>query len=332
MRLFPLTILVTLACAILYSARNELRSLVIPNAPPTPPQQTSAAEDAPAIFAAGVVEGLQSPLVLRFENPGKVESIRVRAGESVKAGDVLAELEPDSYELRIARAEAQLRVASAERDQVAGERRNNNDPTQQPRRTGQERPEFSQPAHSATASASSDRIAIADAHLESAVAALKLERLLLEKSRLVAPVDGIILSVRLQKGELVGPLIDTASITMVNRLKTRVRAFVEELDAMEVAVGQSATVVASGTADRKYNGIVLFCSPFVQPKSLRHSNPGERLDVRVREIIVELKDGANLLTGLPVEVFVDRKSPTGRGQHSEKLSHRSATTQTRAPR
>jgi hypothetical protein len=104
-------------------------------------------------------------------------------------------------------------------------------------------------------------------------------------------------------------------------MKTRVRAFVEELDAMDVATGQQATAIASGKADRAYHGVVLFCAPFVQPKSHRHLNPGERLDVRVREIMVELKDGGDLLTGLPVEVFIDPKIPI---RKQERLSEKSS--------
>lgn len=314
MRLFALTILVTLACGILYVARNDLRNLVLPSAPAESSRPASAAEEPPKVFASGVVEGLQSPLVLKFETPGKVHTIRVRAGESVKAGQILAELEPESYELKASRAEAQLQIATAERDQLTSGRRSAGNPAQ-PRRPNQGEQELPQRPMSNPPNASKETLAIADAHVAAAESALKLELLLLEKTRLVAPVDGTVLSVPLQKGDLVGPSTESASITMINRSKTRVRAFVEELDAMNVAVGQKATVVASGRSDRNYAGVILACAPFVQPKTHRHLNPGERIDVRVREIIIELKDAGDLLTGLPVEVFVDLKLPVNQGDH-----------------
>lgn len=314
MRLFALTILVTLACGILYVARNDLRKLVLPSAPAESPQPSSAVEEFPQIFASGVVEGLQAPLVLKFENPGKVKTIRVRAGESVKAGQILAELEPDSYELRVSRAEAQLQIAMAERDQLTSGRRPAGNPAQ-PRRPNQGEPDMPQRPVSNLSGASKEPLAIAEAHVAAAESALKLEMLSLEQTHLVAPVDGTVLSVPMQKGDLVGPSMESASITMVNRSKTRIRAFVEELDAMNVAVGLKATVVASGRSDRKYDGVILACAPFVQPKSHRHLNPGERIDVRVREIIVELKDAGDLLTGLPVEVFVDPKLPVNKRDH-----------------
>jgi hypothetical protein len=38
----------------------------------------------------------------------------------------------------------------------------------------------------------------------------------------------------------------------------------------------------------------------------RHLKPGEMVDVRVREVLIELVDGSDLLIGLPVEVFIER--------------------------
>jgi hypothetical protein len=58
----------------------------------------------------------------------------------------------------------------------------------------------------------------------------------------------------------------------------------------------------------------------MQPKSHRHLNPSERLDVRVRKIVVELDDGADLLIGLPVEAAVNGKAPAGRRDQPQQVS------------
>lgn len=318
---FGLAILATIACVLLYAARDGIRNLLLPNATQQNLSTSDETKESPQIFAAGIVEGMQAPLALRFESTGKVDAVRVRSGDTVKAGALLAELEADSYRLKIARAEAQLHIASAERDHWLSGRRGMDVPTGQ-RRTSAGDHDLRPTTGSNASSVSIEGLEIAEAQVASAQAELSLEQLLLEKSRLVAPIDGTILTVGIQKGDLVGPSSEAASMSIVNRVKTRVRAFVEEFDALNVVTGTQATVIASGKADRPYHGVVLFCAPIVQPKSHRHSNPGERLDVRVREIIVELKDGTDLLTGLPVEVFVEPKSPAGTTEHFSKgLSH-----------
>lgn len=55
-----------------------------------------------------------------------------------------------------------------------------------------------------------------------------------------------------------------------------------------------------------YSGTVTACSLYFRPKSQRLLKPGERLDMRVREVVVDLDDGHDLLIGLPVEVMIER--------------------------
>lgn len=266
------------------------------------------------IFAAGIVEGLEAPLEVRFEVPGKVIRIGVKANDRVKAEQVLAELDSEPFRLRVAQAEAQLRIARTERERVRGGKGGAGS-VRQSRRGGQGSV-VSQVAEE-SAGLNEDQ-AIAEARVEAAEAALRLEQLQLEKTRLSAPRSGVILTVNLKEGMMAGPEVEAGEITLVDRTKTRVRAFVEELDAMEVEAGRRVTVVAAGRSDREYAGRIVSCAPSVQPKSHRHLNPGERLDVRVREILVELEDGSDLLIGLPVEVFIHEEKVFSRNERPVK--------------
>ena len=144
------------------------------------------------------------------------------------------------------------------------------------------------------------------------LAAVKHERLMLGKVQLRSPIDGVILQASAEPGELVGPTDERDLFTVVNRDQIRVRAFVEELDALNVTVGQRATIAVVGRTDRQYLGQVASCSPHVRPKFHRHLKPGERLDVRVREVVIDLTDGSDLLIGLPVEVFINIQLSAGR--------------------
>jgi len=299
----------------------------------------------PHVFAGGIVEGAHRELTLRFEVPGRIKAVNAHSGDTVKAGDVLAELETDVAELNLAEARLRLKVAMAERDQLLAEARQlvrekardkvpamekqvreaewliekNQNSGRQDATGRKEQAQLQQKRDRTVAQLQSLRTQvespesqltreeeiIVEGKVALAEAALRRERLLLEKHRLRAPIEGIVLRATFEPGELTGPADEGALLTLVNRDTINVRAFVEELDALRVHPGQHATVTAAGSRGRTYPGIVRTCSPDVHPKSHRHLKPGERLDVRVREIVIELEYGADLLIGLPVEVLIE---------------------------
>ncbi|MFO1023379.1 MAG: biotin/lipoyl-binding protein [Planctomycetales bacterium] len=300
MRWIVLTTSLLLCAGGLFLLREDLLKLISTTADEKHLASGGPEQTPPRIFAAGIVEGLDAPLDARFEIPGKVIAVHVKANDRVKAGQLLAELDPEPYRLRVAQAEAQLRIARTERNRV-NTGRGASGPIRQSRRNGQTAG-ISQVADE-SAALTEDQV-IAEARVDAAEAALKLEQLQLEKTRLLAPQNGIIMTATLKAGTQAGPSPESGEISLVDRTKTRVRAFVEELDAMDVQSGRRVTVTVSGRSDREYPGRIVSCAPTVQPKSHRHLNPGERLDVRVREIVVELDGGEELLIGLPVEVYI----------------------------
>src|SRR4029077_6992620 len=96
-----------------------------------------------------------------------------------------------------------------------------------------------------------------------AEAAVRRETLMFGKTRLRSPVDGVVLRVLPEPGERAAPADDRELFIVVNRDRTRVRAFVEELDALNVAPGQRAVVTAAGQPHHEYFGAVRTCSPYV---------------------------------------------------------------------
>ena len=245
--------------------------------------RSRAAEPA-KIFAGGTVEGANREIPLRFELSGRLKELHVREGDFVEKGSVLAELDAELWELKFAEAGTLLKLARAERDRLA-------------KLVG-------------TAVRKED-LTIADAKVALAEGTVRRERLMLDKTLMRTPSDGIVLRVLAERGELVGPGDNRELFTLVDRSSTRVRAWIEELDAMNVAVGQKAVVIADGKPDKHYAGVVHSCSPYVSPKWQRHLKPGEMVDVRVREVLIELTDGSDLLIGLPVEVFIEAGQPDG---------------------
>jgi multidrug resistance efflux pump len=258
------------------------------------------------IFAAGAIAGEYDEIVVNFELPGRVRRVLVNPGAQVKAGQVLAELDSTRQDMQLQEAQSHLELARAERELVLAGRQLN----------GTRWRAVAPAAPAAPTQASAEELKVADARIRIAEAAVNYQRVLVGQTRLLAPVDGEIVHCELSAGDLVGPTDVSDRLILAPRGRPVVRAYIEELDALDVQVGQQVIVVVPARRDRRYQGVVAFCAPELRPKSLRHNLPGERLDIRVREVKIVLEEDVSLLRGLPVEVFIaplpDDSAPTAR--------------------
>ena len=217
----------------------------------------------------------------------------------VRKDDVLAKLAPELYELAVRKADSDFQTAELLSQTLAMPGTgsscvtNSSSNFKNATRTVSDAVEVN-----------SNEQAIAIGQATSAELALQREKIQLEKTQLRSPIDGTITECAMHPGELTDPHERTAVFRVVDRTEIRVRAWVEEIDAMDVTIGMPAVAIASGSVDRRYRGTVIACASYMQPRSERHLHPGEKVDVRVREIIVKLEGGQDLLLGLPVEVFL----------------------------
>lgn len=297
------------------------------------------------VYAAGIIEGNQRDTSLRFEIPGRLVAIEVHEGQRVKAGDVLARLESVDAEAMLAEAQANLSLAEAEKERlINGERAETRDAARAmvraaEARADQSRKEFqrsipllktknlsqqelddleaNQNARLAEldaakaklaeveAPARTDEVRAADARVAVAQAKVQQAQYALSKTRIVAPTDGLILRTIGEPGEMILPDRSDPLVIMVDVANMHVRAYVEELDAFQVTPGISARVVADGRPDISFQGVVTECAPYMIPKKLFSNRPGERVDVKVREVLIRLDPQDVLYVGLPVDVYFD---------------------------
>ena len=134
---------------------------------------------------------------------------------------------------------------------------------------------------------------------------------MLGKTFLRSPIDGRVLRRQGEPGELVGPTVAEPIITMVDDSDLRVRAFVEELDSLSVAEGDQACVKADGLPGLRFRGEVVSCSPYMTAKRHFQDRPAERIDVKTREVVVQLDKADHpekLVIGLPVDVYIQPAS------------------------
>jgi multidrug resistance efflux pump len=348
-RIALLAVVLAIAAGFHRARPGWIRKLWAPGAGPTTSTKPTVQTPNHRIFAGGTVEGSRRETPLQFEISGRLKSVHVHEGDWVEMGDVLAELDPESFELRIREAEARLKVACSERDRLM------NGASQESRTvlksdvaaaevlvreaesqlararqlahrnaiSTQEQDEFRYKYEKVAAQLQAirarweeveapvrqDDLNVAQAKVALAEAVVRQEQNTLEKTRLRSPISGIVLNVAAEAGELVGPSDDRHFVTVVNRDVTHIRAYVEEIDALSVKAGQKAVVTADGEPGKLFEGTVQSCSPHVRPKWFRLHKPGELTDLRVREVVIELPHGDDLVVGLPVEVFIDRHDP-----------------------
>jgi membrane fusion protein, multidrug efflux system len=145
----------------------------------------------PAEFNARV-EAIES-VDIRARVQGFLQTVAFEAGETVQAGDLLFEIEPDQYEAAVASARAQVSRAEAAREDAA--------------RTLARQQELVERQAAARAARDEARAAfeIAEADIEVAQAGLRTAELDLSYTRITAPITGQIGRALFTQGNLVGP-------------------------------------------------------------------------------------------------------------------------------
>ncbi len=144
----------------------------------------------------------------------------------------------------------------------------------------------------------------AGAQVAAAQSRLELAEVRLGQTELVAPAAGHVLEVNGRLGEVTRPDQREPLIRFADTSRLRVRAEVDEYDAMRVAAGQNAVIRTDSLPGRSLYGSVVRIGPRVHRKRLFEDRPGERLDSYLRDVWIEFDTTPELPVGLPVDVFV----------------------------
>lgn len=319
------------------------RQLYSYHADSSSPVVVHAAEPAPAVVAAGRVEPASEEVDVAAELGGRLATVAVEEGDRVRRGQVLAVLEDADYraavaaaEARVAQEQARLRrvvtgARSQERHEAAATVREMEAVTASVRaeaerrrklfdagvvsREEAERAEREWRVAEARERAAAERHGLVDApareedraEAEASVrladANLAEARARLEKTRVRAPIDGVVLRRHMLAGESVPVEGALPVVTLGDSTAMRVRAEVDETDVAKVRVGQRVSATADAFGERRFSGRVVRVGQMVGRKSVRTDDPAERVDTKVLEVLVELEDGRELPSGLRVDVF-----------------------------
>jgi macrolide-specific efflux system membrane fusion protein len=269
-----------------------------------PPGEYATMSD--RVAANGVVEGARPEVALRPEVAGTIAAIPYRENQKVAAGTILVELENSTQKHQLALSEAELAVARAERDanqalyRQADKACKRAQQLLQTKAVSQEQFDaayYHKLQVKAQAEAAEGRLHMAEARRDLAGVALA-------KTRLRAPTAGHVLRVHAEVGELAGPTSAQPVLLFADLSKRRVRAFIEELDAARVRPGQKATITCDGLPGKKFQGTVSAVLPRMGKRTLMTDAAEEYHDVYVREVLIDVEVGEDLLLNLQVRVKI----------------------------
>lgn len=233
-------------------------SVVCSRGDATPSAPTAAVERGRIerlVVATGTIEP-EREVEVRPRTPGIVEKIHVEAGDVVKAGDVMVELERDLLEAQLREARAAVESTRVEL-RYAG--------------IDQRRTDELRARNAASASTQDD----ARARQEKAVAALaqaeaKLTSLdvQLGYTTVKAPLAGRVLDVPVEEGNAVSPVTavtgGTLLLSIAGEESLHLKGLVDENEVARVSVGQPARLRTEAFADRVFTAEVRKIAPIGQ--------------------------------------------------------------------
>lgn len=317
---------------------------------PAGPAAAGAVRDADLIVGPGRVEPISEEIGVSGEVPGRLRTVLVDEGDRVARAQVIAEVEPAEYRARVAAARAALGIARAEEArlingarpeereearaaaaqarevalQAAAERRRREtlfaegiiareelERTVRDERVAAARlTEQEERARVVGAAARTDERERARAAVALAEAQVAEAEVLLEKTRVRAPVEGVVLRRHLRAGESLAVLpVPSPIVTLADVSSLRVRTDVDEADIGGLRVGAEAWVTADAYGTRRFPGRVVRVGEMVGRASIRTDRPGERIDHKVLETLIALDPAARLPIGLRVDAFIRRDLP-----------------------
>ena len=184
--------------------------------------------------------------------PGELIEIKGREGDSVKAGEVVARLDPTEFQRRLRQAEQQADAAKTQIDIAKRQYDNNKALVEQG---------FISKTALDTSQAS---LAGAQATYNAALAGADLARKTLEDTVMRSPITGQIATRLAQPGEHVG--MDMRLMDIVDLGSLELEATLSPADSVDVRIGQEAVLSLEGRA-QTINAKVLRINPSVQANS-----------------------------------------------------------------
>jgi HlyD family secretion protein len=288
------------------------------------------------IVVSGNIEAHQA--VLGFKTvQSRIVELPFNEGQWVKAGTLIAKVDDSDYRQQVTISEAALEVqkrqlAAAEQNLAAAKRTVESDAAdlelanlqfaraddlmKKGAGTIEARDQTSAALKKANAAIERDRalqlaaerqVDLAEANIRNADESLKLAKIVLGYTTLVAPFDGVITVRQAELGEIMVP--GTPVITLADLDHVWLRAYINETDIGKIRLDQSAVVTTDTYPGKRYQGRVSFISSAAEftPKSVE--THAERVTL-VYRIKIDIENPTHeLVPGMPADATLAALPP-----------------------
>ena len=213
-----------------------------------------------AVTATGTVKGLRT-VEVGTEVSGKLMAVHVDFNDVVQKGQLLAEIDPTQPKSAVAEAAARVREADAALRQAEATRKETAQAAQRARPLAAQKliSNAELDAASAAAERAEANVASAGAGATLARATLDSSRQRLEKTRILSPIDGVVLSRLVEPGQTVTAGFQTPLLFKIaeDLRRMRLHVFIDEADIGRARQGQSATFTVDAYPGKSFPSSVL---------------------------------------------------------------------------
>lgn len=233
-------------------------------------------KDDNALRLSGELEMKQ--VELAFKVSGTLSDVKLSEGETVKKDDLIAVLDDEVYATQLKLAEANEKTAKYGLDELKDNLK----------RAGQK---------------NNNLVKKTESQVEAATLNKELAAQQLKYTKLSSPIDGKIISVYKEVGELVQAGYPV--VTVGNPKELWLRAYLPENKFSSVKIGDNMTIKVDSFEDKTFKGKISFISdkPEFTPKQIQTSEERVKLVYMVK---IQIQDSEGLLKpGIPADAYVE---------------------------
>jgi len=280
-----------------------------------PIAQPAEAPYATYIGGAGLVEAANDNISLGTSLPGIVKTVNVKAGDRVKAGQALFQIDDREYradllvkQAEVAKAEGALEEALAAQKDSTSQYALVKDASG----LAVSVDDIQKRRHAAELGDA--KVLSAKANVTAARASLEAARSVLERLTVRAPMAGEVIQLNVRPGEYAPTGALDKPLMRLGSLETyHIRVDVDENDAWRFRTGARATAFLRGNRDFKAEVRFARVEPYVTPKVSLTGSSSERVDTRVLQVIYSFdRKALPVYVGQQVDVFIETKETGGR--------------------
>lgn len=219
---------------------------------PTSPVAIADIEE--TVLATGILKPIKM-VAVGAQVSGRVTELNVKIGQSIKQGDLIAQIDPVTKQNDLRTAQAALENMWAQRSEKEASLALAESSLARQQLTLAQKASSRADFDTAEATVRQTRAQIAglDAQIKEASVSVENARVNLDYTSIRAPIDGTVLSVVTQEGQTVNAVQSAPTIVVLGQVEMMlIRAEISEVDVIKVRPGQDVYFTILGDSDHRF--------------------------------------------------------------------------------